>query len=96
MANAGIVGESLGQQGGSQDKSARLCGTFFPLDSASVKEALQDEYGGDLVDDGAMFGKSPAGSVKMAMGFSRGQPLVPEVDGQPGFIAEDLGKGLGL
>jgi len=57
---------------------------------------LQDENGSDLVDDSAMFGAGASRGMQVAMGFGGGQALVPEVDGQAGFVAEELGESLSL
>jgi len=34
--------------------------------------------------------------IKDLMGLARGQPLIPQVNGQPGQFAQFGGKGLGL
>lgn len=49
---------------------------------------MQDEGGGDLVDDAAVFLAGVAGFVKNLVGFARGEALVPQVDGQAGERAE--------
>jgi hypothetical protein len=62
----------------------------------SVKVTLQDENGGNLVDNLAMFAAGAAGGVQMAMSFGGGQTLIPEVDGQAGLPSQNLRKGLSL
>jgi hypothetical protein len=61
-----------------------------------VEETLQDENGSDLVDDSAMFGARASRGMQVAMGFGGGKALVPEVDGQAGFVAQELGESLSL
>ena len=46
-----------------------------------IEKALQNQHGGDLVDDLAVTGEGTSRGVKMAVGFGRGKALVPEVDG---------------
>lgn len=57
---------------------------------------MQDEDGGDLVDDGAVFGTGASRGVQVAMGFRCGETLVPEVDGELGFVTQGLRESLGL
>ena len=59
-----------------------------------VQIALQDEDGGDLVDDCAVFGSRPAGGMKMTVSLGGGQTLIPEVNGQAGLLGQNLGKSL--
>jgi len=60
-----------------------------------IEETLQYQHGSHLVDDLAMAGKGPAGSVKVAVGFGRGQALVPEMDGQGKGVTQGVCEGLG-
>jgi len=63
-----------------------------------LKKGLQDEDGGDLVND-SLAGATVcgvAGIVKLAMGLSGGQALIPQVDGDAGFGGEGLGELLRL
>lgn len=66
------------------------------LGAVGVEETLQYQHGGDLVDDLAVAGKRAAGGVEMAMGFGRGQALVPEVDGEREGGAQSVGEGMGF
>ncbi len=62
------------------------------------EEGLQDEDGGDLIDDSlarAAVG-GVAGVVKLAMGLGGGEALIPEMDGDAGFSGEGGGKLLRL
>ena len=61
----------------------------------SVEEALQNQYGSHLIDNLAVGGGGASGSLEVAMGFGRGEPLVPEVDGEREGLAEGAGKGAG-
>ena len=62
----------------------------------SVEETLQNQHGGNLIDDGAVFGAWASGGVQVAVGFAGSQALVPEMDREAGFLSQDLGEGLGL
>ena len=68
---------------------------------AGFEEGLEDEHGGDLVDDvfaADSFGVGGAGvakCVEMAVGLGGGEALVPEVDGEAEFGAEGFGEVLG-
>jgi hypothetical protein len=77
-------------------KGRDTVGSCLWLDPVSVEEALQNENGGYLVDDGTMLGAGASGVEEMPVGFGGGQALVPEVDWQASFVAENLGKGLRL
>jgi len=55
---------------------------------------LQNQRGGHLIDDAAMFLAGVAGFVEDMVSLAGGQPLVPEVDGEAGQLAEFGGKGL--
>jgi hypothetical protein len=61
---------------------------FCPLFSTPCcllfHERLQDESGGHLVYDSAVLLAGVSGLVQNLMGFARGQPLIPEMDGQTG------------
>ncbi len=65
------------------------------------EKGLQDEDGGDLVDDifaADAFGVGRSGvaeGVKVAVGLGGGEALVPEVDGEAELGAEGFGEGLG-
>jgi UPF0755 protein len=49
-----------------------------------------------LVDDLAVRGARASGRVEMAVGFRRGEALVPEVHGQGKGLAEGISEGLGF
>ncbi len=57
-----------------------------------VEEGLQDEDGGNLVDDSAMAGAREACGVEVAMRFGGGEALVPEVDREAGLPVQVAGK----
>jgi hypothetical protein len=57
-----------------------------------VEEGLEDEDGGDLVDDAAVLLAGVAGLIEDLVGFAGGEALVPEVDGKAGERAEFGGK----
>jgi hypothetical protein len=61
-----------------------------------VEEGLEDEGGGDLVDEGFVLLTGMSGLVEDLVGFAGGEALVPEMDGQAGERAEFGGKGLGF
>jgi hypothetical protein len=58
--------------------------------------AFEDQDGGYLVYYGAVFYSGTAGGVEVAVGFGGGEPLVPEVNGEGGLVAEHPGEGLNL
>jgi hypothetical protein len=60
-----------------------------------IEKALQNQYGSHLVDDLAMPGERAAGGVQVAVGFSRGEAFVPEVNGQGKGRAQGVGEGVG-
>ncbi len=60
------------------------------------EEGLEDEDGGDLVDDAFAPQGGVSAGVEMAVGFGGGEALVPELDGEVEFGAEVFGEGLGL
>jgi hypothetical protein len=55
---------------------------------------LEDEGGGDLVDEGLVVLAGFAGGVEDFVGFAGGEALIPEFDGELGEVGEFLGKGL--
>jgi hypothetical protein len=55
---------------------------------------LQNERGGHLVNYSAMLLAGVAGFVENLVGLARGQPLVPQMNGQAGHRAQFGGKGL--
>ena len=59
-----------------------------------VQIALQDQDGGDLVDDCTVLGSWPAGGMKMTMSLGCGKALIPEVNRQAGLLGQNLGKSL--
>lgn len=68
---------------------------------SGFEEGLEDQHGSDLIDD--VFAANTSGvwppgvaeRVKMAMGFGRGEALIPKVDGKAELHAEGVCKGLG-
>lgn len=58
--------------------------------------AFEDEDSGNLIDYGFVLGSGASGGVQVSMSLGSGEALVPEVDGEVGFIAEKLGEGLGF
>lgn len=60
-----------------------------------VEEGLEDEGGGDLVDDAAVILAAVAGFIEDLVGLLGGEALVPEVDGETGEVGQLLGEGLG-
>ncbi len=60
----------------------------------SIQIALQNEYGGHLVDDRLAGFDGAACGIQMAMGLGSAETLVPEKDGQLQFLAQLGGKGL--
>jgi len=71
-----------------------FCSLFPTPYCLLLHERLQDERGGHLVNDSAVFLAGVAGFVQNLMGLARGQPLIPQVDGQTGQRAQFGGKGL--
>ncbi len=63
---------------------------------AGVEPGLEDEDGGDLVDDVLAADGGVAGVVEVAVGLGGGEALVPEVDGEGELGAEVFGECLGL
>ena len=61
-----------------------------------IEEALQNQHGSHLIDDLAMAGGGAARGVEVAMGFGRGEALVPEVDGEGEGGVEGFGEGVGF
>jgi len=59
-----------------------------------IQPGLEDQDGGDLIDDGFMGGGWQAGGGKVAMGFSGGEALVPEVDGDGSFGLVSILQGI--
>lgn len=57
-----------------------------------VEPALQDEDGGDLVDDILSVARGPADGIEMAVGLGGAEALIPQVNGQIEFGAEGVGK----
>jgi hypothetical protein len=64
--------------------------------AVGVEEALQNQHGSHLIDNLTMAGKGASGGVEVTVGFSRGEALVPEVDGEGECLAEGFGKGVGF
>ena len=63
---------------------------------AVLKEGLEDEGGGDLIDHFAVLLAGAAGLIQDLMGFPAGEPLVPEVNGDAGEFTQFGGEGLGF
>ncbi len=63
---------------------------------AGGEKALQDENGGDLIDEVAMILAGFTHGVEMAVGLAGGQALIGEVDWEAKGGADFLGEGLGL
>ncbi len=61
-----------------------------------VQEALEDEYGGHLIDYGTVLGAGAAGGVEMAVRLGGGEALVPQVHGEGEGLVEGFGKGVGF
>jgi hypothetical protein len=61
-----------------------------------VEEALQYQYGSHLVDHLTVTGKGAAGGMEVAMGFGRGEALVPQVHGERKGVSEGICEGLGF
>lgn len=64
------------------------------LTASLFQKRLQDQRGGHLVHHFAMFLTGMAGLVENLMRLARGQPLIPQMDGQTGQLAQRGGKGL--
>lgn len=60
-----------------------------------IEEALQDQYGGNLVDHGAVGGAGAAGGVQMAMSLRGAQALIPQVHREGEAFAKRLREVLG-
>jgi hypothetical protein len=63
--------------------------------AVGVDKALQNQHGSDLVDDLTVARKGASGGVQVAVGFGRGEALVPEVNGERKGLAERFGEGVG-
>ncbi len=63
---------------------------------AGVEPGLQDEDGGDLVDDALAADRRVAGIVEVAMRLGGGEALVPKMHGDTELRPEVIGEGLGL
>lgn len=59
-------------------------------------ERLKDERGGYLVYHAPVLLAGVAGFIQNLVSLARGEPLIPEVDGQAGQRAQFGGKGLGF
>lgn len=57
-----------------------------------IEPALQDQYGGYLVDDILAVAHSPPDGVQMAMRLRSAHALIPKMDGQTKFRAQSIGK----
>jgi hypothetical protein len=67
------------------------------LIGASVEERLQDENGGNLVDDSlALATCGVSACVEMAVGLGGREALVPKMHGEAELGAEVFGEGLGF
>jgi hypothetical protein len=62
----------------------------------SIEEALQNQYGSDLIHDLTVAGEGQAGSMEMAVCFRGGEALVPEVDREGKCGAKTFREGLGF
>ena len=76
-------------------RSGRWLGAFQDV-GAAVEEGLENQSGGNLIDDAAVLLAGVAGLIEDAVRLVGGQALVPEVDGQAGELAEFGGEVLGL
>jgi len=61
-----------------------------------VKEGLQDERGGDLVDNSAVGLAGVTGFVEHLMGFVGGESLIPGVNRELRELSQFRGEGLDL
>jgi len=59
-----------------------------------IQKGLEDESGGDLIDDGRMLLAGMASLIENSVGFFRGQTFIPEMDGQASQLAKLSGEGL--
>jgi len=66
------------------------------LRAASIQKALQDDDRGNLIHHFAMFRSRPTRLIQNAMRFAGGQPLIPQVHRQFGFVGQQFGEGLGF
>jgi hypothetical protein len=57
---------------------------------------LQNQRGGNLIDDAAVLLARVAGLIQNLMGFVGGKALVPKMNGQAGQLAERGGESLGF
>lgn len=60
--------------------------------TVGVEPVLQDEYGGDLVNDFFPVAGATADGIEMAVGLGGTQPFIPEVHRQVKFSAKAVGK----
>lgn len=67
-------------------------GSMTALDAVGVEPALQDEDGGDLVDDIFSVARTAADGVEMAVGLGGTEALIPQMDGELKFGAEIVGE----
>lgn len=74
-------------------RSGRWLGFFQEL-GVAVEEGLENQSGGNLIDDAAVLLTGMASLVEDAVRLVAGQSLVPKVDGQSGELAELGGEGL--
>jgi hypothetical protein len=63
---------------------------------AGGKKRLQNQRGGDLIDDAVMLLAGMTCFVENLVGLVGGQALIPEVDGKAGQLTEGGGEGLSL
>jgi hypothetical protein len=63
--------------------------------AVGVDKALQNQHRSHLIDDFPVARKRASGGMQVAVGFGRGEALVPEVDGEGEGFAERLGEGVG-
>ncbi len=66
------------------------------LEDAGSEKALENENGGDLIDDGTMLLAGFAHGVEVTMGFAGAQTFVREVDGKVEGGADLFGESLGF
>ena len=60
-----------------------------------IEPALQDEDGGDLVDDVLSVARASTDGIEMAVSLGGTETLIPEMDRQLEFGAQAVGKFLG-
>lgn len=65
-------------------------------DFGFVEKRLKDEGSSDLIDDSGVMLAGVSGLVKDLVGLVRRQPLIPQVNGQAGELAQLVGEGLGF